>query len=211
MAAIRLRSPRRACRFCTASSPWTIPRCRPKPTLIRPAIPSSPIKLNEVVYLTNSTPNSYAGQYTVTEVVSLTQFKINAPRNGQTAGGTVWRLWSQDVSGGTVALVGASSVAWNNFNNWYGAPGNPTHTPQAYNTYSKFLHYSTIEGTDSRITSPRGTPIFIDNKAYGFGLDETPVGPYSGETVSPKFELEINDGSTINLTLSPWVQGTPRP
>ena len=171
--------------------------------------PSSPITQGEVVYLTNATPDNNAGQYTVTEVINLTQFKINANVNGTTSGGNVWRLWSQAGSGGTVTPVGASSVAWNNFNNWYGAPGNPTHTPQAYNTYSKFLHYSTIEGTDSRITSPRGTPIFIDNKAYGFGLDETPVGPYSGETVSPKFELEINDGSTINLTLSPWVQGTP--
>ncbi|MEN9641428.1 MAG: hypothetical protein RIR77_617 [Planctomycetota bacterium] len=163
--------------------------------------PSPAITVGEVVYI--QTNNAYPGQYRVTGTVDSTNFIIDAPARGTQAGGIVRRLWSQAGPGGTVALVGASSVAWNNFNNWY-APGNPTHTPQAYNTYSKFLHYSTINGTDSRLTSPRGTPIFIDNKAYGFSLDETPVGPYSGGVVSPKFEESILDGSTINLTLSPW-------
>jgi hypothetical protein len=168
-------------------------------------------KQNEVVYFVWNQPVPfYTGQHTVTEATSNTitiNIQGDHPWNTDTAGGIIWSGLHADGTGGQVAPVGASSVAWNNFNNWYGAPGNLTHTPQAYNTYSKFLHYSTIEGTDSRLTSPHGTPIFIDNKAYGFALDETPVGPYSGKIVSPKFERQINDGSTINLTLSPWVQG----
>jgi hypothetical protein len=165
--------------------------------------------VNEVVYFKWNQPvQFYTGQHIVTGVGPNRTFTINLPGNhlwlGSATGGIIWSGLYADGMGGTVTPVGASSIAWNNYNNWYGAPSNPGHTPQRYNTYSKFLHYSTINGTDSRLTSPRGTPIFINNQAYGFALDETPDGPYAGQPVSAKFDQTIPDGSTINLTLSPW-------
>jgi hypothetical protein len=163
--------------------------------------PLSAITVGEHVYI-NSPTNSagYHGEYTVMAITDATHFSIQASFTSNTSGGICWRGFSAAGPGGTATPVGASSIAWNNSNNWY-APANPSHQAQAYNTYSKFLHYSTIEGTDSRLG---GTPIFIDNRAYGFSLDETPTGPYPGQPVSPKFDTQIQDGSTINLTLSPW-------
>jgi hypothetical protein len=164
--------------------------------------PSSAITAGELVYI-NSPTNAagYHGEYTVMAITNETHFSIQATPTSVTSGGICWRGFSAAGPGGTATPVGASSIAWNNSNNWYGAPSNPGHTPQPYNTYSKFLHYSTIGGTDSRLG---GTPIFINNQAYGFALDETPDGPYAGQPVSAKFDQTIPDGSTINLTLSPW-------
>ena len=121
--------------------------------------------------------------------------------NPSPSGGICWSL-DAPGTGGTLTPYGASTIAWNNFKNWYGAPKNPSHKAQAYNTYSKFLHYSTINGTDSRIS---GTPIFQNNQAYGFPLDETPEGPYSGEDVAAKLDGTVPQGSTIRITLTPFL------
>lgn len=162
----------------------------------------------QVVYLQsiNNVNSAYDGQYTVTGASGNT-FTIDLTGN-QTAtgvGGIIWSGLYAPGTGGTVTPFGASTVAWNTFQNWYG--GNPTPTSQPYNTYSKFVHYSTIDGTDSR--KHGGTPIFINNQAYGFSLDENPNGPYTGTEVPSKFDQSIADGSTLTLTLNPWTASTP--
>jgi hypothetical protein len=163
----------------------------------------------QVVYLQsiNNVNSAYDGQYTVTGVSGST-FTIDLPGNQTVTGigGIVWQGLYAPGTGGTVTPFGASTVAWNAFQNWYGAPGNPSHTKQPYNTYSKFVHYSTTDGTDSRLG---GTPIFINNQAYGFSLDETPNGPYTGTEVPSKFDQTITQGSTLTLTLNPWTASTP--
>lgn len=161
----------------------------------------------QVVYLQTIIPAAYDGQYTVTGG-SGTSFTIDL-LGDQTAtgnGGIIWSGLYAPGTGGTVTPFGASTVAWNTFQNWYGAPGNPSHTSQPYNTYSKFVHYATIDGTDSRLG---GTPIFINNQAYGFSLDENPNGPYTGTEVPSKFDQSIADGSTLTLTLNRWTTPSP--
>jgi hypothetical protein len=111
--------------------------------------------------------------------------------------------------GGTVTHEGQSTIAWNTVANWYQPNHISTAYPdfvQPYNTYSKFLHYSTIDGTDSR---RGGSPIFINNQAYGFSLDETPNGPYTGNEVPSKFDSTIQDGSQVTLSLNPWIPTSP--
>lgn len=148
-------------------------------------------------------PDGYNGSFTVLATPSATQFTYQPtpaagtdPVTGQLHPG----------GGGTVTRAGQSTAAWNAFANWYGAPSNPAHPAQPYNTYAKFLHYSTIDGTDSRLG---GTPIFINNQAYGFSLDENPNGPYVGAEVPSKFDGTITDGSTLTLTLNPWTASSP--
>jgi len=157
----------------------------------------------EVVYFQSVSIAAYNGQHIVTGVAN-NQITINLPGHPTSgaAGGICWRGLYAAGTGGTVTPYGASTIAWNNFNNWY-APTNSSHQAQTYNTYSKFLHYSTINGTDSRLgVDP---PIFFKNQAYGFPLDENPNGPYIGPEVPAKFDGTIKQGSTLNLTLSPWL------
>ena len=162
----------------------------------------------EVVYIAT---NTFKGQYSVLPPIGANTFTIEIPGNhangAAQAGGIVWRMAAAGT-GGLVTPRGASTIAWNNSDNWYGAPNNPSHTEQVYNTYSKFLHYSTINGTDSRVL-PLEMPIYINNQAYGFPLDEKPNGPYIGPEVPAKFDGTIKEGATINLTLSPWLPPPP--
>ena len=163
----------------------------------------------EVVYFQTVSIDAYNGQHIVTGVAN-NQITINLPGHptpGATAG-ICWRGLYAAGTGGFVTPYGASTIAWNNSDNWYGAPNNPSHTAQVYNTYSKFLHYSTINGTDSRVL-PLEMPICINNQAYGFPLDEKPNGPYIGPEVPAKFDGTIKEGATINLTLSPWLPPPP--
>ena len=161
----------------------------------------------EVVYIAT---NTFKGQYSVLPPIGANTFTIEIPGNqangAAQGGGIVWRMAAAGT-GGSATPRGASTIAWNNSDNWYGAQGNSTHTPQVYNTYSKFLHYSTINGTDSRCG--KEMPIYIKNHAYGFPLDENPDGPYIGPEVPAKFDGTIKEGSTINLTLSPWLPPPP--
>jgi hypothetical protein len=161
----------------------------------------------QVVYLQSINGAAYDGQYTVTGN-SGTTFTIDLSGDQTTTGngGIIWSGLYATGTGGTVTPFGASTLAWNAFANWYGAPGNPSHTSQPYNAYSKFVHYSTIDGTDSRLG---GTPIFINNQAYGFSLDENPNGPYTGTEVPSKFDQSIADGSSLTLTLNAWTASTP--
>lgn len=94
----------------------------------------------------------------------------------------------------TAISNGESTTAWNNPATWYRA-GKASHL------YGKFLHYATIDGTDSR---DGGTPIMYGNAAYGYSMDENPLGPYSGTSVPPKTYENVPDGSTVTLVVGPW-------
>jgi hypothetical protein len=103
---------------------------------------------------------------------------------------------------GAMVTPGQSSAAWNNTKDWYTDHKNAYNDlPSLYDVYSKFLHYSTINGTDFR---NGGTPIsgFNDAKlfgqAYGFSLDENPAG------ATPKFTTTTASG-TINSPPNPSV------
>ena len=145
-----------------------------------------------------SFPHGYNGVFTVKRATRTTVTYFIAPQ------GTSAPSALPPSGGGTVRQVGQTTAFWNNFQNWYQpnhvSPGFPGFA-QPYNTYSKFLHYSTLGGTDSRQT---GTPIFINNQAYTFGEDENPDGPYAGPEVPPKFDGTIVQGDTVTLRLDPW-------
>lgn len=104
---------------------------------------------------------------------------------------------------------GESSTAWNDSTTWY-----TQHTSTAfptfesvYDPYSKFLHYSTLQGT---VDTTATTSIFLHNAAYGFGEDENPIGnPYNGPLVPSKLDGTVYDDSSVTISLAPWT--TPPP
>ncbi|WP_417690843.1 hypothetical protein [Roseibium sp.] len=89
---------------------------------------------------------------------------------------------------------GFSTTAWNDASSWYPA-GAPTHV------YAKFLHCSDAQGNDSRLSGQQ--PIFYGGAAYGFSMDENPIGPYSGPNVPSKTIGNISSG-TVTVTLGAW-------
>jgi hypothetical protein len=91
---------------------------------------------------------------------------------------------------------GFSSHAWNDFGKWYSRDS-------VCNYYAKFLHYSTLDGKDSRLPGA-GAPIFIRNAAYGFSADENPNGKYEGPNVPSKTTGNVGPGSTIEIVVGPW-------
>lgn len=145
-------------------------------------------------------PNGYDGLFAVTEPLTATSFTYFIAPQGS---GTPVALPAS--GGGTVLAVGQSTQEWNSTTSpkWYEQQPSaafPSFTAP-YNTYSKFLHYSTLGGTDAR---SGGTPFFINNQAYGFGEDETPNGPYTGTTVPPKFDGTIPQSSSLTVRVGPW-------
>ncbi len=90
---------------------------------------------------------------------------------------------------------GESTTAWNDASKWYQA-GKVSHL------YAKFLHYADIDGGDSRTSGK--PPIYFSNAAYGFSMDETPLGPYSGPNVPSKTLQDVPDGSTVTVYVGPW-------
>jgi hypothetical protein len=110
----------------------------------------------------------------------------------------IWEAFCRGVamSGTSVSSItnGESTTAWNNDANWYQA-GATCHL------FGKFVHYSDIDGNDSRISAK--SPIFYNNAAYGFSMDETPIGPYTGPNV-PSKTGNIPGGSTISIVVGPW-------
>jgi|GEM_PF-4297738 len=94
----------------------------------------------------------------------------------------------------SVQKPGFSTTAWNQAETWYQA-GCTCHV------YAKFLHCSDADGGDSRITGK--PPIFQGGQAYGFSMDESPLGPYSGPNVPSKTPFNISSG-TVTLALGPW-------
>lgn len=89
---------------------------------------------------------------------------------------------------------GFSTKKWNDWTQWYKAG-------KACHSYSKFLHYSDLDGTDSRLS---GKPSIVLNSAvYGFSMDENPIGPYDGPDVPSKTRSNISSG-TVNVTVGAW-------
>lgn len=91
---------------------------------------------------------------------------------------------------------GASSKVWNDATKWYAAGS-------ICNYYAKFLHCSTAQGTDSRV-SGNGSPLFYGGAAYGFSADENPDGAYDGPNVPSKTLGNVGPGSTIKIVVGPW-------
>lgn len=92
---------------------------------------------------------------------------------------------------------GESTAKWNDASKWYGVKS-------TCHLYAKFLHYSTIQGTDSRTDKEHRAPIMIGNAVYGFSMDENPIGPYTGHNVPSKTLANVPGGATVSLTIGPW-------
>lgn len=125
---------------------------------------------------------------------------------------TIWQALCRGVALDGVSTMpitsGQSTTAWNNPATWY-TPHTSTAFPTftaAYNTYGKFLHYSTIAGMDSR---NGGTPIYLGNAAYAFSEDETPLGPYPGPQVPSKTINNVGPNDTVTITLGAWDSAVP--
>lgn len=123
----------------------------------------------------------------------------------------IWEALCRGVALDGVSLTsitdGQSTTAWNNTSDWY-----VQHTSTAfpnfeavYDTYAKFLHYGTIDGTDSRFDPKHTPPIFLGNSAYGFSEDENPNGPYTGGEVPSKTVSDVGPNDTLTITLGPWT------
>lgn len=114
---------------------------------------------------------------------------------------TIWEALCRGVANDGVftektITKGASTAAWNDASTWY-APQSTCHL------YAKFLHYSTILGTDSR-SDTTNLPIMVGNAVYGFSMDENPIGPYSGPNVPSKTLTNVTGGDTVSLVIGPW-------
>jgi hypothetical protein len=125
----------------------------------------------------------------------------------------IWQALNRGVALDGVSLTPITNAQttgkWNDPSTWYtqhASAAFPTFKA-AYNTYGKFLHYSTIHGTDSR--SDGGTPIYFGNAAYAFSEDETPLGPYNGGQVPSKTIANVGPSDTLTITLGPWAATGP--
>ncbi len=119
--------------------------------------------------------------------------------------GTVWDQIVQafcrgvamaGVSTSVPTTTGQSNTAWTSTANWYtGATSTSRYCP-----FSKFLHYSTLQGT----TAPKANSIYTNQLAYGFSEDETPLGT-NGAAISigvpSKMDGTVPDGATLTLTV----------
>lgn len=128
------------------------------------------------------------------------------------AEGTVWDQIVQAFCRG-VALdgvlksvptsAGQSNTAWTKTENWYTehvSAGFPDFTSR-YCPFSKFLHYGTLDGGTDRSGA---TSIYLQNLAYGFSEDETPLGTGGsaiGTPVPSKMDGTVADGTTLTLTV----------
>ncbi|WP_299144208.1 hypothetical protein [uncultured Tateyamaria sp.] len=87
-----------------------------------------------------------------------------------------------------------STTAWNNPETWYG-------DKKVSHLFAKFLHCSDVDGNDYR--SAGTDPIMIGGAAYGFSMDEAPMGAYSGPQVPSKTTYNIGSG-TVAVAIGPW-------
>ncbi|WP_150525406.1 hypothetical protein [Roseibium sediminis] len=99
-----------------------------------------------------------------------------------------------EVCATDASLGGFTTRAWNTWKNWYTSG-------KACHFYAKFLHCSDVDGNDSRVSGK--PPIFYGGAAYGYSMDETPVGPYSGPNVPSKTVGTVSSG-TVTVTIGPW-------
>ena len=125
------------------------------------------------------------------------------PANQQ---GTVWDQIVQAFCRGVAmagvltsppTTTGQSNTAWTNTATWYA-------TGTTYCPFSKFLHYSTLQGT----TTPATSSIYTSQLAYGFSEDETPLGTNGAAIatgVPSKMDGTVPDGATLTLTVGPFL------
>lgn len=104
---------------------------------------------------------------------------------------------------------GGSTTAWNDPSTWYGLNPKQGNAVPVSHLYAKFLHYSTINGTDSRTDPNDNIPIMIGNAVYGFSMDENPIGPYTGPNVPSKTLTNVPGGATVSLVVGPWKLASP--
>lgn len=173
----------------------------------------TPPQKNQVVYLETNSVATYNGQHTVTGQARQT-FTFNLPGDQsslqQGNGGVVWGGLYEAGAGGTVD-AGGTSTAWNDPSKWYTQHASAAFPDfqSVYDPYSKFLHYSTLDGTVDRTGN---TSIFLHNAAYGFGEDENPIGnPYTGPLVPSKLDGTVYDDSTVTIRLAPWTGTVAQP
>ncbi|WP_420011290.1 hypothetical protein [Tateyamaria sp.] len=114
---------------------------------------------------------------------------------------TIWEALCRGVALDGVGALGAtetptafSTTAWNDDSKWYSATA-------ISQLYAKFLHTSDVNGNDYRTAGT--TPIMIGGAAYGFSMDETPIGPYSGGQVPSKTLANVSEG-TVTVNVGPW-------
>jgi hypothetical protein len=176
-------------------------------------------------------------RYTLSNGLTTYHFHKHAPSTGQSQSlANALYVWSQAnaLSGDEgllqdqiwqalcrgVALDGVSTsaitnaettTAWNDTTKWY-TQHTSTVFPDfqsVYCPYSKFLHYSTLQGA---VDTTGTTSIFLHNAAYGFGEDENPIGnPYDGPLVPSKLDGTVFDGSSVTIRLAPWTATVTQP
>lgn len=93
-----------------------------------------------------------------------------------------------------------STTAWNDDSKWY----SDTAVSQLY---AKFLHTSDVNGNDYRTANT--TPIMLGGAAYGFSMDETPIGLYSGPQVPSKTIANVSEG-TVTVNVGAWAAAAPK-
>jgi hypothetical protein len=139
------------------------------------------------------------------------------PANQQ---GTVWDQIVQAFCRGVAmdgvltsvpTTTGQSNAAWTNTANWYTehtSASFPNFTSR-YCPFSKFLHYGTLQGGTDRTGS---SSIYLQNLAYGFSEDETPLGA-DGSAISTgvpsKMDGTIPDGAAMTLIVGPFPLPPP--
>mmetsp|Transcript_22989 Transcript_22989/g.38800 ORF Transcript_22989/g.38800 Transcript_22989/m.38800 type:complete len:488 (+) Transcript_22989:73-1536(+) len=93
-----------------------------------------------------------------------------------------------------------STTAWNDQSKWY----SDTAISQLY---AKFMHTSDVNGGDYRTLGT--TPIMLGGSAYGFSMDETPIGPYTGTQVPSKTLANVSEG-TVTVNVGAWSAPAPK-
>ena len=91
--------------------------------------------------------------------------------------------------------AGTTTSKWNDWSKWYQA-GRTCHY------YAKFLHYSDTDGNDSRLSHKPS--LMLNQAAYGFSMDENPVGPYDGPEVPSKTRGNVKSG-TVTISVGKWA------
>ena len=152
----------------------------------------------------SSNPNNLQGaQYVFQQAFSNTLTPGIVDGEAKLIQDTIWEALCRGVALDGVEVVcedaagnAFSTTAWNDQSKWYGASA-------VSHLYAKFLHTSDKNGKDSRVPANHSKPIMLGGAAYGFSMDETPLGPYSGTQVPSKTTSNISSG-TVTVNVGKW-------
>lgn len=156
---------------------------------------------NDFVALCGTAANGTCNQSTVAGTVR-NQIVTALNRGSATNGAPLFK------PGSDYSNIQPVNAVWGDPKKWY------TLTYQdgpAFNVYSDYLHNSGA----SLLAAGADNTTGFSGSAYGFGFDENPF--FIGGTLNPalnvpsKIDTSIQDGATIELTLTPWVSKTPTP